>query len=170
MRKLDRIASRSTEVIIRQAPENLVPVPACSSERKLEFLVDALSTYNGFREPMNPCYQARNPLSLQVFTEEGVATGKLRRFDSLHGGYLAAIYDLRIKCSGRSRANLRGELFNLEGLVRVYNMHMGYADGVSKYLRKAIQDPSITTKTTLDYFLRDNVDSAQAELKEAAHA
>jgi hypothetical protein len=140
------------------------------SNRKLEDLVNAIATYNGTRDPLHPGYQARNMLCLQAFTDEGIATGKLRIFDSVHGGFLACVYDLKIKCSGKSRANLRGENFTIQGLVRVYSMPDASANFICKFLRKALNEPSINPETRLDYFLTE--DSAQAEkvVKEKIYA
>ena len=133
---------------------------------RLECLVDAIWEINGARSPEDVAYHARNPLRLQVFTEDGRATGKLRVFSSLHGGALASLFDLRVKCLGSSRAKLKGDDFNLRGLMRAYNLRDTAADSVARFLRRALADQTIKPTTSLSYFVEDiqiHTDSARAE-------
>ncbi len=128
--------------------------------RKLEDLLNAIATYNGSRDPLHPAYRARNLLCLQEFVQgengtEMIATDRLRKFDSLHSGMVACLFDLKIKCSGRSRARLRGETFNLRGLARAYYLPDGCARYLVKFVRKSLSDQSISEDTPLDYFLSD---------------
>lgn len=128
--------------------------------RKLEDLLSAIATYNGTRDPLHPGFQARNWLCLQEFEQgengtEMIATGRLKRFDTLHGGLLSAINDLRIKCSGRSRAKLKGETFNIRGLARSYYLPDGCSRYIVKFLRKSLDTQDITEETSLDYFLSE---------------
>src|SRR5579871_189240 len=122
---------------------------------RIEALADALHFYNGANRPIDPAYFARNPLRLQVFTGNGQATGKLRHFSSHHSGFQAALFDLRIKCSGKSRAKLDNGNFTLTGLVESYNLNAITAKPVARFLRQALGDDSITENTPLDYFLKD---------------
>lgn len=126
-----------------------------TDNRKIEDLINAIATYNGSRDPVSPLYQARNFLCLQEFTREGVATGKLRQFSCSHAGFLSAIDDLKVKCSGRSRAKLHGDNFNLRGLARAYGMQDGSSRYLVRFLRKATGDQTISEDTKLDYFLSE---------------
>ena len=119
---------------------------------RIECLLYAIWNVNGARDPDHPGFAARNPLCLQAFSQDGKATGKLRTFTSLHGGILAAEFDLRCKTQGKSRARLNGDKFTLEGLMLCYNLKPETAITVSKFLRRALSDPSIKPHTKLDYF------------------
>jgi hypothetical protein len=116
---------------------------------RLEALADAIISINGSRDPQSPGYQARNPLYLRDYH---CRQQQLRHFAHYHSGYDAAIYDLQRKCSGRTRANLPTN--TLAGLMRVYSMPDSAADYVARFLRTALDDPSIVSKTELEYFLR----------------
>ena len=125
-----------------------------AGDRKLEDLVNALATYNGSRDPLSPLYSARNMLCLQEF-DKGVATGKLRIFDTHHAGWLACLFDLKLKCLGKSRAKLRGDSYNIRGLVRAYSMNEGSPRYIVRFLRKALNTQEITEDTPLSFFLSD---------------
>lgn len=120
--------------------------------KKLEVLLDAISSFNGFKDPESLTYKARNPLGLRSF-ENGIA-GDMRKFPSLIGGYGAGLFDLKVKCSGQSRAKLN-EQFNLRGLVRVYSLPDQTAMYVARFLRKALKDESIKETTELSYFVEN---------------
>jgi len=117
---------------------------------RLEALLDAIAAYNGFRDPESPAYQARNPLMLKEF-EGGVYRDRLRRFNSIIHGLQAGLFDLHVKCSGKSNAKLAPE--NLQGLVRVYSLPDGTAHYAARFLRKALHDSTITETTELKYFV-----------------
>lgn len=137
-------------------------------DRKLEALLEAFAEMNNSRRPEDAAFHAKNPMRLQEFTPEGKATGRLRRFESLHGGILSGLYDLRVKCSGKSRAKLDGDNFTIRGLVRVYSLHDINAQYICRFLKKALNDPSINPDTKLSYFVEDEVvtNSARAETRE----
>ena len=120
---------------------------------RLEALCDAIANVNGFKNPDSPLYRARNPLALKEF-ENGSCTNRLRRFPSMLGGYGAGLFDLKVKCSGESRAKLK-EDFNLKGLVRVYSMPDLSVVYVTRFLRKALNDDTIKDTTSLTYFLEN---------------
>lgn len=119
---------------------------------RLEALFDSLVAVSGYRDPQSKQYQLRNPISLRVFIN-GEATNELRKFDSLCGGIQAALFDLKIKCSGKSRAKLLADQFTIQGLVRSYFMPDLTADKVAQFLRRALNDEYIKPSTRLDYFL-----------------
>jgi hypothetical protein len=126
---------------------------------RIECLLHAIWAFNGAKDPSHQAFKNHNPLCLQVFSQDGKSTGKLRSFSSFHGGFLAALFDLQKKCSGTSRAKLDGENFTLKGLMRAYNLKDTTAIYVAKFLRKAIGDVTISENQRLDYFN----DSARAE-------
>jgi hypothetical protein len=117
---------------------------------RLEALLDAISAYNGFKDPDSHAYQARNPLMLKEF-ERGIYRDRLRRFRSLVHGIQAGIFDLNVKCSGKSNAKI--EEHTLQGLMRVYSLPDGTANYVARYLRKALKDNAIKETTELKYFV-----------------
>lgn len=119
--------------------------------KRLEVLLDAIASVNGFKDPESQAYQCRNPLGLKEF-RDGICQNKLRRFPSLLGGYGAALYDLKVKCSGESRAKL-DEQFDLRGLVRVYSMPDQSVIYIARFLRKALRDETIRENTSLKYFV-----------------
>lgn len=119
---------------------------------RLEALIDAIADYNGSRNPEHPAYQARNPLLLKEF-RDGKTTGHIRRFPSWLNGYQSAIYDVKIKCSGKSRAKLEDS--TIKSLIRVYCLPDGTAMYVARFLRRALQDQTITETTPLSYFVEE---------------
>lgn len=121
---------------------------------RLEALLDAIAAFNGFKDPESHAYQARNPLMLKQF-ENGLYRDRLRRFGSFVHGYQAAIYDLNVKCSGKSRAKL-DDPPTLQGLIRVYSLPDGTANYVARYLRKALKDEQIRESTELRYFVENH--------------
>lgn len=121
---------------------------------RLEDLAMAIYAFNGANRPDHPAYAARNPLRLQGF-KNGVATGVLRKFNSFHSGFVAGTFDLAIKCSGKSRAKLEGGQFTVQGLIRVLSLPDTTAVYVSRFLRKACNDETISPETRLDYFISE---------------
>jgi hypothetical protein len=119
---------------------------------KLECLLCALWEYNKARLPTDPAFNANNPLRLGKYSN-GVATGELKRFASLHSGICAGLFDLGVKVSGKSRAKLDGENYTIKGLIRVYSLKDGTEQYVCRWLRRAIGDDSIKPETKLNYFI-----------------
>ena len=115
---------------------------------RLEALADAIIQLSGWPEPSSPVYQARNPLCLKDYGNE---RQPLREFSGFHNGYDAAVYDLRSKCSGRTRAKLVTR--DLTGLMRVYSMPDSRAFHIAKFLQSALNNPKINAETRLEYFL-----------------
>jgi hypothetical protein len=118
---------------------------------RIEDLALAIYAFNGSNRPDDPAYKARNPLRLQTFNN-GAATGNLRKFNSFHSGFMAGTFDLKLKCSGKSRAKLDGDDFTLTGLMLVYNLKPETAIYVARFLKQALHDDSIKPETRLDYF------------------
>lgn len=123
--------------------------------RSLEALADALTTISGFRDPESPSYQNRNPLGLLAFkdTQPCDAHGQ-RIFKSFMDGYQAGLFDLLIKCTGRSSSKLKATS-TLTDLVLTYHQPETAAKYVARFLRRALSDERITEKTELAYFVED---------------
>jgi len=126
---------------------------------KVEALVDAIGFVNGFHDPDSPAYQLRSPLLLQSFALPGkhvINQDGLRVFPSSVSGYKAAVYDMGLKITSNSRARLRqtDTLTNLLGVYRVKSP----ADikAVAEFLRKALDDESISPETPLSYFIESS--------------
>jgi len=117
---------------------------------RLECLLSAIAAYNKSQIPTDPAYHANNPLRLGEF-DKNIATGKLRKFKSMHSGLVSGLYDLRLKCSGKSNANMQDG--TIKNLMRVYLLHDGTDEYVCRYLRQSCKDETISPETKLEYFL-----------------
>src|ERR1700674_2018400 len=125
---------------------------------RIECLLTAIAQYNKSGLPGDAAFHANNPLRLGEY-ENGVATGKLRHFTSLHSGICAGLFDLKTKASGKSRAKLDGDNFTIKGLVRVFSLKDGTEEYMCRYLRQACNDDTITENTRLDYFVEAKSDA-----------
>lgn len=120
---------------------------------KIEALADSILEYSGYRDPSSAAYKARNPGALKAVSPRHVRNDQgLRVFSKMIDGYSALVFDLIIKCSGKSRSGLR-ERSTLADLSR----SLGFIEGTERYLakwcRKALNDDTITEDTPLSYFL-----------------
>jgi hypothetical protein len=130
---------------------------------RLECLLSAIAAYNKSGLPTDPAFHANNPLRLGEY-EHGVATGRLKKFNSVHGGLVAGLFDLKVKTSGKSRAKLDGENFTIKGLVRVYGLKDGTEIYVARFLSSALAE-TITPSTPLNYFTEqtDKIQTCQID-------
>jgi hypothetical protein len=124
------------------------------SVNKIEALVDALVDLLGSSNPDGELYAIRNPTGLTSFSLPG--KGELdesgrRIFKSWAAGYHAACYDARIKISGDSRAGVKKD-DKLENFLRVMKIDKFSQKQVVEFLRRALEDQSITAETPLSYF------------------
>lgn len=119
---------------------------------KIEVLADALIQKTQFSDPESEEYQCRNPLALKQFTfrHEATETG-MRKFSNLEAGYKAAYFDLKLKCTGGSNAKIKPES-PLRHLVRCYSMPDHTIDDIVQFLRRALNDESISSDTEIKYF------------------
>lgn len=125
------------------------------SVNKIEALVDALVDLLGSSNPDGDLYAIRNPTSLTSFSLPGkgeIDSQGRRVFKSWSAGYHAACYDARIKISGDSRAGIKkGD--KLENFLRVMKIDNKFSQKqVVEFLRRALEDESITSETPLSYF------------------
>lgn len=116
---------------------------------KLEALADALAFYHRAFDPESDAYKARNPGLLRAtqMKHKRDENGK-RVFDSYLDGYQALLFDLKIKCSGKSAA--RHPLFTLSDLVQ----NKAAGKYLARFLTKALNE-TITAETSLSYFIGD---------------
>lgn len=123
---------------------------------RIEILADALIRKTAFSDPESEEYQCRNPMALKQFTFRHKATESgMREFSNLEAGYKAAYFDLKLKCLGESQAKIKAES-PLRHLVRCYSMPDHIVDDIVEFLRKALNDETISGDTQLRYFVEGN--------------
>jgi hypothetical protein len=126
---------------------------------KLEHLVNAIARLNGLLDPESECYRLKNPLMLRSFALPGkheVDLNGIRIFQSVLNGYKAAMFDIDLKASGKSRANA-GPTSTLEQFLRCYEIKTpGAVDNVVSFLRRALQDQTLSKNTLMSYFTDSN--------------
>ena len=125
---------------------------------KIEALVDSLvNLLESSSNPEGDLYPIRNPTGLTSFSLPGkgeIDSQGRRIFKSWAAGYHAACYDARIKVSGSSRAGLK-KSDKLENFLRVMKVDMFGQKQVVEFLRRALEDQTITLETPLAYFRED---------------
>jgi hypothetical protein len=130
------------------------------SVRKIEALADAISKlYGGLDDPASEAYKLRNPLLITSFARVGkhkTDEHGRRKFTSFLNGYKAGLFDLEVKISGHSRANVNADS-PLYVLLVSYGIKTKLAqDKIVNFLRRALNDQNITINTAINYFLEDN--------------
>jgi len=119
----------------------------------LEILADALIYSTGTFDPQSPAYIARNPGMLPAISPKQPRDEHGKRvFRSFIDGYQALLYDLRIKCAGKSKAGLK-QGATLSDLVCVYGHPRATAVSVALFIRHALGGANITERTPLSYFI-----------------
>lgn len=136
------------------------------SVNRIEAIVDSISRINNTHSPDSESYQLRNPLKLRSFAKPGrhSTNGEgLRVFGSLIAGLKAGFFDCRLKLMGLSRAGLKST-DPLENLLRVYGFSEKAAiDNCVSFIKRAIKDDSVTSKTPLSFFLEEIAPDSRAE-------
>jgi hypothetical protein len=147
---------------------------------RLEALCDSIVAYTHYTDPTSVQYRLRNPLGLLAFCMHAnpykgcpeckeatpgmskhaydVDTG-LRVFQNHVSGYHSALYDLKVKCSGKSRSKVKNTS-TLKELIRSYYLPDGTANYAARFLRKALGDDTICEDTPIEYFVEKEVASA----------
>ena len=122
-------------------------------KRKLEALAESIIAYSGYLQPDSDLHKARNPGGLKALgaTQSRDDKGN-RTFRSFLDGSQALLYDVELKVTGKSRAQLRPDQ-NLIDLSAAYNLPITTASAWSRFLRQALSDSTISAKTPLSYFL-----------------
>jgi hypothetical protein len=129
------------------------------SINRIEALVDALARVNGLSDPASDCYRLRNPLLIRSFARPGKhetdEQGR-RVFTSLLSGYKAALFDMELKLTGKSRAGLQ-PTSTLANVLGVYGIkEPGGISTVVSFLRRALTDQQIDNTTPLSYFTKES--------------
>jgi len=111
-------------------------------------LIDAIINYSGYTLPGSPVYKARNPGALKAFSPAAPRDEDGHRvFKSDIDGLQALKFDVRHKLSGKSKRKCS----TLEELATAYN-RPGAARAWAGFIRKALNDESVTAKTSLVFF------------------
>jgi hypothetical protein len=116
-------------------------------------LADALAKMYGYHNPASEAYQLRNPGMLKAFLlSQPINENGYRIFNSTLDGYQALLFDLQMKCSGKSRSKLETSS-TLRDLIFVYGQPQTAADVVANFLKHALHNETISEKTPLSFFL-----------------
>jgi hypothetical protein len=119
---------------------------------RIEALAEGIAKYSGYHNPEHEAYRTRNPLALRaVSLRHPKLDSGIRVFRSVLDGMQAGIMDLRLKCSGASRSRLT-EHSTITHLMLAYGFPETMADPVAKYVRRALNDTTVTKNTELGYF------------------
>jgi hypothetical protein len=121
---------------------------------KLESLAEAVVAYSGYADPASPLYAARNPGGLKALGPQPDDGNGNRTFRSVIDGLQALFFDVELKVTGRSRAKLKPES-TLIDLSTAYNLPILTATAWARFLRKALNDPTISAHTPLSYFTKE---------------
>lgn len=123
---------------------------------KIESLLNAIAYVNGaFHDPESVAYKLRNPLLVKSFAVPGKhevdAEGR-RVFDTFEAGYRAGRFDLELKLSGASRANIKLS-DTLDNVMRVYSITQpAQQREVLTFLRKALNDSNLRATAPVSFF------------------
>lgn len=119
---------------------------------RLEVLADAIAYHNQAHEIDTAAYQNRNPGNLIAFSFKHLRDADNRRiFSSILDGYQALLFDLKVKCSGKSRANMP-ENPTITDLMKSYGQTVSTARMIAKRIRKALNS-EVTADTPLTFFM-----------------
>jgi hypothetical protein len=122
-------------------------------KKRMEALAEAIASVSGYA-PGSALYKARNPGGLKAFGKAPADENGFRIFNSIVDGWQALIFDTALKLSGASRAMLQPGN-TLQDFALSHKQPITAADAYAKFLRRALNDDSITKKTELMYFLED---------------
>jgi hypothetical protein len=145
---------------------------------KLEALTDGLCRMTEFSDPSSVLYRYRNPLGLRVFCIHGKGVGRcelcpaghpligriwrerawdhatgMRVFSTLIDGYQASLFDVRMKCSGKSHAAISQSSPLTELCISYAIGGTRPADALAKFLRRALDEDLIRADTMVGFFL-----------------
>jgi len=121
---------------------------------RIEALVLAIGKMNGFfDDPESKAFKLCNPLLLKTYRpEKKVDSENYRVFSSVMGGFKAGIADIQAKSSGKNnRLNANNILKDILAVFGFTNEQT--QKKIVLFLRRALQDESISTNTPLSWFL-----------------
>ena len=121
--------------------------------KTIEAMAEAIARTSGYWNADTACYQARNPGGLVAFKEshDRDATG-LRVFPSVLDGMQALFYDVQLKLEGKARTKLLPSA-TLADFSEACGLQRTAAVNWAAFLRKALDDQTISHKSTIDKFL-----------------
>jgi hypothetical protein len=123
---------------------------------RIEALADSFAALNDWHDPESEAYGLRNPGLLRAFTLKHASNEQSHRiFPSAIDGYQALLFDLRTKCSGKSRSKLLTSSTLEDLLSRGYSQPRSAVDFVLCFLARALPKNTITERTPLAFFLED---------------
>lgn len=120
--------------------------------KHIEHLALAISKTCGGFTSESEAFQLNNPGLLKAFSPNHKADAYrgYRRFLSWQGGFKALIFDLTLKCEGRSNASVNN-LSPLKDLLELWEIKDSRK--TVNFLRHACADQTITELTPLEYFV-----------------
>jgi hypothetical protein len=125
------------------------------NRRTIEAVAEAIAQTSGYNIPDSPVHAARNPGALPAFSPTHVRdTNGYRIFSSVLDGLQALMYDVELKMTGKARSKLQ-PTNTLADFAVAFGQPATAAQAWSKFLRRALCDPSITHKTPLQHFLQE---------------
>lgn len=125
---------------------------------KIESLVLAIGKMNGvFDDPESKAFRLCNPLLLKTYRpEKKVDSENYRIFSSVMGGFKAGVADVQAKSSGKnhrlSEDNTLRDLLVLYGFSNEQTVKK-----VVLFLRRALQDETVSVNTPLKWFLETEI-------------
>lgn len=122
---------------------------------KLESLADAIAFFNRAYDPQSEAYKARNPGLLPAISPRHAKTKTNRRqFLAYTDGYQALLFDLKLKCSDKTKARFKDGPHTLESLMQVMGHTGAAAKPVAKFLQKAL-DADVQPSTLIKWFIEE---------------
>jgi hypothetical protein len=122
---------------------------------RIEALADAITEYSGYRNPESVLYQARNPGALKAHAVTVLRDlDNYRVYPCFKAGWDSLLADLKAKCSGRSHTSLTQQS-TLKDLLAVNGFQPTVCGYVVKFIRRALQDQTITDQTPLEFFVTE---------------
>lgn len=120
---------------------------------RFEMLALSIAKLNGaFDDPSSKAFLLKNPGLLRTHRpEKKVDSDHYRIFSSIMGGFKALVADLQAKCTGKNHRlspdNSLKDMLSLFGFTSEPAVR-----SIVLFLRRALQDDSITASTPLSWF------------------
>ncbi len=131
--------------------------------RRIEALCDAFAKMYGALDPQSEAYHLRNPMMLRAFSPKHERDAKgHRKFRTFVAGYENGLLDLKIKCSGHSRAKLTPES-TLVDLAHTYGQPTSCVRYLVNFLRHALGNDAVRDDAKLGWFLEDDLKSEEKQ-------
>lgn len=120
--------------------------------KHIEHLALAIIRTCGGFTPDSEAFQLNNPGLLRAFSvnHRPDSYKGYRRFLSWQGGFKALIFDLTLKCGGKSNASVE-KVSQLKDLLALWEIKE--TRKTLNFLRRSCNDQSISDSTSLEYFV-----------------